>query len=337
MQIKIKKKSQTGAELRKDIVSGSWVIMASKRIHSVTTHKKKKLSICPFCHLEETEQEKPVLEYKRPDCTWSLVVIPNKFPSLDEYETLEQRQVGPFSVMNAAGFHEVIITRDHDRHIPSLSKAEVTEIISAYQDRYVSLMNKKFINYISIFHNFGKKAGASIEHPHSQLMALTVVDPDIESSLAGSQRFYQKHKKCPHCTMIEWELKEKERIVYENKDFVVFAPFVSRVPSEVRIYPKDHKPYFERISESEKVELADALKNTLTRIELALDNIAFNYFIHTAPCDGKTYEHYHWHLEIFPKISIEAGFEKGARMEIIPILPKDAAKALRDVKIEDND
>jgi len=114
--IKIKKRGSTGAELRKDIVGGSWVIMAPKRMK-----RHKKLSVCPFCHLEETEQEKPVLEYKRPDGTWSLVVIPNKFPSLDDYETLEQRQVGPFSVMNAAGFHEVIITRDHDRHIPSLS------------------------------------------------------------------------------------------------------------------------------------------------------------------------------------------------------------------------
>jgi len=319
-----------GPELRQDLVSGDWVIMAPKRSHSITTQKKKKSRLCPFCRLEETNQEKPVLEYKREDGTWSLVVIPNKFPSLEDYNKLEKREVGPYAVMNAVGFHEVIITHDHDRHIPDLSVEEVAEIIDAYQDRYLDLMNKRFIDYISIFHNYGKDAGASLEHPHCQLMALTVVDPDIHRSLRGSKDYYQKHKQCVHCTMIEWEEKENIRIIYKNDDFIAIAPFVSRVPAEVRIYPRDHKAYFERITEDEKFSLAETLKEVISRIDIAFDDVAYNYFIHTAPCDGNTYDHYHWHLEIFPKMNIAAGFEKGAQMEIIPILPEVAAEKLRE-------
>lgn len=324
------KEEYSGPELRQDLVSGDWVIMAPKR----QKRHKKTSGLCPFCCLKETNQEPPVLEYKREDGNWSLKVIPNKFPALDDYNKLEKHSIGPFSVMNAAGFHEVIITHDHDRHIPDLTIEEVAEIIDAYQERYLDLMNKRFIDYISIFHNYGKEAGASIEHPHSQLMALTVIDPDIHRSLAGSKEYYTKHKRCVHCTMIEWEEEQKDRVVCKNDDFIAFVPFVSRVPSEIRIFPKNHKAYFERITEKEKFSLAEILRESLIKLRIAFDNVAFNYFIHTAPCDGKTYDHYHWHMEILPKIAISAGFEKGARMEIIPILPEDAAEKLREA---DND
>lgn len=324
------KEKQSGPELRQDLVSGDWVIIAPKR---VKRHVATRL--CPFCHMEETEQEKPVLEYKRSDGSWSLAVIPNKFPALDKYESLEKKEVGPFSVMNAAGFHEVIVTRDHDRHIPDLSVEEIAEVIDAYQERYLELMNKRFINYISIFHNYGKEAGASISHPHCQLMALTVVDPDIRRSLEGSKKYYQKNKRCVHCVMIEWEMEQKDRVVLKNDDFVAFVPFVSRTPSEIRIFPIEHKSYFERIKEKEKYNFAAILKESLQRLHGVLEGkVAYNYFIHTAPCDGMDYGHYHWHLEILPKISIEAGFEKGARIEVIPISPEDAAKRLREAEIQ---
>ncbi|MFH1175629.1 MAG: galactose-1-phosphate uridylyltransferase [bacterium] len=321
---------ERGPELRQDLVSGDWVIFAPKR-----HQRHKKTRLCPFCRLEETGQEKPVLEYTKADGSWSLKVIPNKFPSLEDYSKLEKRSVGPFSIMNAVGFHEVIITHDHDRHLPDLTVEEIAEVIDAYQERYLDLMNKRFIDYISIFHNYGKDGGASIEHPHSQLMALTVIDPDIHRSLRGSKEFYDKHKKCPHCTMIEWEEKEEERIVYKNDDFIALVPFVCRVPSEIRIYPRDHKAYFERITDEEKFNLAEVLKEALMRLDIAFNDVAYNFFIHTAPCDGKLYDHYHWHIEIFPKIIISAGFEKGARMEIIPILPEDAAEKLREAKKND--
>lgn len=317
------------SELRQDLVSGDWVVMAPKR-----QSRHRRTGVCPFCRLEETGQVEPVLEYAREDGSWTLKVIPNKFPALEKYDKLEKRSVGPFSVMNAAGFHEVIITRDHDRHIPDLSVEEVAEIIDAYQDRYLDLMNKRFIDYVSIFHNYGKEAGASLEHPHSQIMALTVIDPDIRRSLEGSKRYYQENKKCVHCVMIEWEREQRERIVFENDDFVAFVPFVSRVPSEIRIFPINHKAYFERITDEEKFNLAKILKESLARIRSAFDNVGYNFFIHTAPCDGNAYDHYHWHIEILPKIAVSAGFEKGARMEIISILPEEAAKKLREAENE---
>jgi len=325
------KEDQAGPELRQDLVSGDWVIVAPKR-----TKRHNKTKVCPFCYIKETQQEDPVLEYKKSDGQWSLLVIPNKFPSLDKYESLERREVGPFSVMNAAGFHEVVITRDHNRHIPNLSVDEVAEIIDAYQERYLDLMNKRFINYISIFHNYGREAGASLEHPHSQLMALTVIDPDIRRSLRGSKEYHQKNKRCVHCTMIEWEIEQNNRIILKNDDFVAYVPFVSRIPLEIRIFPIEHGAYFERIKEKEKFNLAAILKEALQRLHEVLgEDTAYNFFIHTAPCDGLDYGHYHWHIEILPviKTAIQAGFEKGARIEIVPITPEDSAKKLREAQI----
>ncbi len=327
------------SELRFDLVSKDWVVIATGRARRPETFaksdKEKKEEApakdCPFCNIET--QEPPVLTYpnhgEKKD--WSLIVVPNKFPAFIKGDSLNERAEGPYSLMDSIGFHEVIITRDHQRQMAEFSIPEIREVLNAYQERYLELMNEKMVNYISIFHNHGREAGASIVHPHSQIIAIPITDPDLSQSLEGSRRFFEMQGKCVHCTMLEWDREDGRRVVFENEKYVVLCPFASRVAFEIRVYPKEHKAYFERIKDNEKDQLAEALKAGLGKIFKGLNNPPYNFFLHTAPCDGRNYDHYHWHFEIMPKTSVWAGFELGAGIEISTIEPEKAAEYLRGI------
>jgi len=325
------------SELRFDLVSKDWVVIATgraKRPGDFAKQERQKeetaLKDCPFCHLET--QGKPVLEYRGKEGKLEIAVIPNKFPAFSHSEHLHERALGPYSLMDGVGFHEVVVTADHQKSLAQMSVPQVRRVIDAYQERYLELANEKFINYVAIFHNHGREAGASVGHPHSQIIAIPLIDPDLQRSINGSRIFFENQSECVHCKMLEWDMEEKQRVIFENKEFVVVAPFASRVAFETRIYPKDHQPYFERIKDREKDMLAEALQFALSRISKGLNNPAYNFFVHTGPCDGKDYSHYHWHFEIFPKTSIWAGFELGAGIEISVIEPEKAAEYLRNIK-----
>ncbi|MDP3057281.1 MAG: galactose-1-phosphate uridylyltransferase [bacterium] len=326
------------SEIRQDLVSGAWVVIATGRAKRPDDFKNKKDQKpnenggeCFFCDM--SKQAKPVLVYEKSKGDWTVAVVPNKYPAFDYSKKLDRRTEGPFSVVNGVGYHEVIITRDHAKHIALMSTVQVMEIINAYQERYLNLMNKRFVDYISIFHNHGKEAGASVNHPHSQLIAMPVIDPDVYRSLNGSDNYWHQNKECVHCVMIDWEKENKKRVIFENKDFIAFCPFASRSAFEARIYPKFHAPYFERITPAGKIQLAEALRIVLAKINIGLDNPPYNFFLHTAPCDGKDYPHYHWHFEIMPKTSIWAGFELSTGIEISTIEPEKAAEFLREQKV----
>jgi UDPglucose--hexose-1-phosphate uridylyltransferase len=285
---------------------------------------------CPFCNLAGQEL---VMEYKNKAGDWEVAVIANKFPAFTRGLSLHERAEGPYSLMDGVGFHEVVITRDHEKSMAELPPAKVRLVIDAYQERFLSLANEKLVNYVSIFHNHGQEAGASVSHPHSQIIAIPLIDPDLTRSLNGSRLFFENQGQCVHCQMLAWDLEDKRRIVYENKEFVVLVPFASRMAFELRIYPREHHAYFERIKDKEKDSLADALHNALRRIFKGLNDPAYNFFLHTAPSDGKDYSHYHWHLEILPKTSTWAGFELGAGIEISVLQPEEAAHYLREIEI----
>jgi UDPglucose--hexose-1-phosphate uridylyltransferase len=233
--------------------------------------------------------------------------------------------------MDSVGYHELIVTRDHRRQIAELDKYNVAEIIDAYQDRYIELMNKKSVNYIEIFHNHGKEAGASIVHPHSQLVAIPVISPYIKGELDGAENYWRGNKHCVYCAMVEWELEHRKRIVFENDSFVVFCPFASRVAFEMWVMPKKHKPYFERTSVKDKLMAGEALQVAIGKVFHALNDPAYNFYIHTSPCDGRDYPHYHWHIEILPRMSIWAGLEYSTGIEISTIEPEESTEYLRNI------
>jgi UDPglucose--hexose-1-phosphate uridylyltransferase len=343
-------------EFRKDLVSGDWILVAPERRKRPTFGKeklkkesmasrKKRLAVCPFEDPQKSGNPFPILWYpwpgtplkKRKDFSnWFVQVLANKYPLLwppSGPKCPSIRASGPEQTLKGRGFHEVIITRDHFKTIDKMSIEEAECFLKAYQTRYQTLASEPCVNYILIFHNQGKLAGASLEHPHSQLVALPVVDPDIANSLAGSNDYYKRNRKCIHCDMLEWELKQNKRIIYKNKHFVTVSPFAPRVSYETRIYPLKHASHFEEISEEKRYALADSLTDALKRIAKALKNPDFNYFIHTAPPvannQNKKNEHYHWHLEILPRVSAWAGLELGVGIEVVVASPEEAAENLR--------
>ena len=331
------------SELRFDLVSKDWVVIATGRARRPETFKREERKIietpeetCPFCQIEN--QAEPTLIFSKGrkalpgkgiPKNWTIISVPNRFPAFAQSDSLRERAEGPYQLQDAVGFHEVIITRDHKKQMAQFSKPDIKEVIDVYQERYLGLMNEKFVNYVSIFHNQGLEAGASIFHPHSQLIAMPLTDPDITRSLAGSKIFFEHQKKCVHCVMLEWDKEDSRRIIFENEEFLVLCPFASRMAFEVRIFPKKHQAYFERITEKEKLALAEAFQAALSKIYKGLNDPPYNFFLHTAPCDDKNYDHYHWHWEILPKTSTWAGFELGTGMEISTIEPEKAAEYLR--------
>lgn len=332
--IRSKIKNEFPSELRMDLVSNDWVVIATgraRRPESFAKHKSDKQVVppeeCPFCQ-EENIKEK-IARRDKEDGSWFVISIPNKFPAFSKGDSLGERKEGPNRILNGLGFHEVIITADHQRQMAQFSKDEMLMVVDFYQARYLDLMNRKFIKYVSIFHNHGQEAGASVAHPHSQLMAIPIIDPDLRGSLDGAEVFYRSQGECVYCTMIKWDMKDGRRIIYENEKFVVLCPFAPQVSFEVRIYPKEHQSYFEKMTEVEKVLFADAFREALSRVYQGLNDPAYNFYIHTPPCDGASYDHYHWHLNILPKTAIWAGFELGAGIEISTIEPEKAADFLR--------
>jgi len=317
-----KDKEKSPSELRMDLVSNDWVVIATGRARRPETFAQQERikdaispKKCPFCKLKFSEK--------------TVISHPNDFPAFAPTDDLNKREKGPNLVMDGVGYHEVIITADHKKQIAQFIPDEVKTVIDLYQKRYLELMNKKFVKYISIFHNHGREAGSSIAHPHSQLLAIPVIDPDLRSSLDGAEFFYRSHGKCVYCTMIEWELQDKKRIIYENEKFLVVCPFAAQVAFEVRVYPKEHQPYFEKMTEEEKEFFAEAMQKGLSKLYQGLKDPAYNFYFHTAPCDGGNYDQYHWHLNILPKTNIWAGFELGAGIEISTIEPEKAAEFLR--------
>ncbi|MDP1629355.1 MAG: DUF4921 family protein, partial [bacterium] len=335
-------KSKPVSELRRDLVSGAWIVIATGRAKKpsefVKAGKKIKSSpikTCPFENPQKTSHSAPLLTLfkTKKEKDWWVQVVPNKFPAFGPAGTCEEvRETGPYSVMDGVGFHEVVITRDHHRHWALFSQKEAELVVRAYQERYLGLMKDKCVRYIAIFHNHGIAAGASIYHPHSQIVAIPVIDPDVSRSLLGSANYHHENQKCVHCVMVNFERDEKIRLIYENQFFVAFCPFASRAAFEVRIFPKIHEPCFEQIDEDQRIYFAEALRVSLRKIYKGLKNPAYNFFIHTAPVTSrpaKDYYHYHWHLEILPKTSTWAGFELGAGIEISTIEPEKAAEYLR--------
>jgi len=344
-----KKKAQFPAELRLDIISQDWVIIATGRAKRPETFKKEKRNKkelpktkCPFCHIETQETPTLILRQgkevklkkgEKIPSDWTTIVVPNKYPAVTPAPRIQEKKEGEFyKTINAVGYHEVVITKDHSRSLAQFSEEEIKEVIDAYQKRYLVLSKEKFVNYVSIFHNHGREAGASISHPHSQILTTPLIDADLKKALYNSELFFKERGSCIYCAMNNWERKVKKRIVFENDDFIVLCPFASKAAFELIISPKKHLTYFEKITEQEKKSLAQAFKVALSKLYIGLDDPAYNFYLHTAPCDGKKYPFYHWHWTILPKTSMPAGFEFGTKIEISTVEPEKAAEYLRNLK-----
>lgn len=329
------------AELRKDPVLERWVIFSTERAGRpsdfvVEKGEKKKGTGCPFCEGNEEMTPPEILSYRKngskPNTPgWWIRVVPNKYPALRIEGELNKRQRGIYDMMDGIGAHEVIIeSPQHLEDIFSLDQKSVEGVIWAYWDRVRDLAKDPRFEYVLIFKNKGKVAGASLNHSHSQLIATPVVPKRTEEELEGSKKYFFSTNKCVFCDIMNQELDSKERILGENEDFVSFCPFASRFPYEINILPRQHCSNFERITEREIKNLAAILKNCLNSLDRTIPHAPYNYLIHTSPYARANLDYYHWHLEIIPRLTRIAGFEWGTGFYINPVLPEEAARFLRE-------
>ncbi|MBM3251945.1 MAG: galactose-1-phosphate uridylyltransferase [Candidatus Omnitrophica bacterium] len=330
------------AKLRRDPINGRWIIVNVEEPSKPDDFEKEqhiyKGDNCPFCYGHENLTPPEVDAFRKPGAQpntpgWQVRVVPNKYPALENSGNLDRRAVGIFDMSNGIGDHEVIIdSPNHKATLDELNDHEVEAVVRMYCRRATTLIEDKRFKYILIFKNHGPSAGASLEHEHSQLIALPMVPKNVLDELHGSHHYYNFRGRCVFCDIIFQENQEKERIILENEDFISFCPYISRFPFEIWVMPKKHSPYFCHMEDREKANLSKILKQTLSRLKKILYDPAYNFIIHTSPIDETNKESYHWHIEIMPKLTRVAGFEWGTGFYIVPTPPEVAAKYLREVK-----
>jgi UDPglucose--hexose-1-phosphate uridylyltransferase len=331
-------------ELRRDPVTGHWVIISTDRQKRPNAFRLERPAVlgrdqCPFCPGREALTPPEIMSYRQnggpPNAPgWDVRVVPNKFPALQVEGSLDRTGEGMFDRMNGIGAHEVIIeTPDHDRTLATMSESEVERVLWAYRERMVDLKRDQRLRYALVFKNHGGAAGATLEHTHSQLIALPVVPDFVREEIEGARRHYAAKERCVFCDILHQELADPRRVILENADIVALAPYAPRFPFETWLLPRRHASRFEEAPRHEYESLARLLKGLLQRMDRALEFPPFNLIVHTSPFSEDTSREYHWHLEVMPKLSRVAGFEWGTGFYINPTSPEEAAQVLRDVRL----
>ena len=328
-------------ELRKDPISGRWVIISIERGKRPSDFgmriSPKKGGFCAFCEGNERTTPPEILAFRpgknAPDTPgWSLRVVPNKFPALHVEGKENRVGEGIYDRMNGVGAHEVIIENpDHNLTLSSLPLKSVEDTLWAFHQRITDLKHDDRFKYVLIFKNEGDQAGASLEHSHSQLIALPIIPHLVQEEIEQAKQYYGYKERCIFCDIIHQESSDKKRIISENDEFVALAPFAPRSPFETMILPKKHESSF--LSNKNFNLLAEILQKTLKQIDKVLDMPPYNLMFHTSPFRDEINNYYHWHIEIIPKLTKIAGFEWGSGFYINPTPPEEAAKFMREAEI----
>lgn len=330
-------------ELRRDPIVGRWVIIATERARRPSDLPRAPAavqpSICPFCPGQEDKTPREVYVSGRSPSApqnspgWRVRVVPNRFPALKIEGDLDRQGEGIYDRMNGIGAHEVIIeTPEHGRSMKELSDPELTDVLFAFKARILDLRNDLRFRYILLFKNHGHLAGASLDHPHSQLIALPVVPRQVIEEIEGAKRHYELKERCVFCDVVGQERRDRTRLIFENDEFVAFAPYAPRSPFETWIVPKRHESNFEAEPKERLGLCAQVLGTTLRRLAAALGDPAYNFIVHSNPLRDSSSPSYHWHLEVMPALSQVAGFEWGSGFHINPVPPEEAAEFLRKVQ-----
>ncbi len=326
-------------ELRKDPVVGRWVIIATDRARRPSDFVAEPVrpvgTECVFCEGNEDKTPPELLAGRSPESRpngpgWSYRVVANKFPALRIEGELEPTGEGLFDRMNGVGAHEVVIeTPTHAASLATLPVEAVADVLLAFRERMVDLKKDPRFEYVLVFKNHGAAAGASLEHPHSQLIATPIIPIMVAEEMAGAARYYAMKERCVWCDIQRQERRGGRRTIVEASGFLALAPFAPRFPFETWILPTVHRAAFEESGVDELRNLAELLSGFLRRMNNVLGDPPFNFMLHTAPLRGSELESFHWHLEVIPKLTRVAGFEWGSGFFINPLPPEDAAAALR--------
>ncbi|HVN95386.1 MAG TPA: galactose-1-phosphate uridylyltransferase [Syntrophorhabdaceae bacterium] len=331
-------------ELRKDPIIDRWVIISTERgkrpVFIADEAPPVKGAVCPLCPGNEymTPSEvyaKRVAGSPPNSPNWTLRVVPNKFPALRIEGGLDKEGIGLYDKMNGVGAHEVIVeTPNHGETLSDMPVERIQDLFVAYKERIVDLSRDKRFKYIMVFKNHGAIAGASLDHSHSQLIALPIVPKRVVEELSGGLEYYKFKDRCIFCDMITQEKEDNVRVVAENDQCIAISAYASRFPFETWILPKKHESIFaEHQGADNFYSLASMMSEILKKYVTVLNAPPYNYIIHTAPLVGGDTPHFHWHIELIPRLTKMAGFEWGTGFYINPTPPEEAAAYLKEAPV----
>jgi UDPglucose--hexose-1-phosphate uridylyltransferase len=322
-------------EVRRDAVTGAWSILAvgrSRRPGAVPGQGAGE-PVCPFCPGNESLTPPEVWADGRDGGSsdspgWKVRVVPNLYPALMPEAGTRGWRRGGRTGRPAHGDHEVIIhSPEHERSLADMDLGEASRLIRAWLERYRYHAALPHVKQVQVIINHKREAGASLEHPHTQVFVLPMVPRAILDELCEARR--RSEKGCLICAAPR-EAREDGRIVLENEEWTAYVPYASRAPFEVRFAPRRHNPDFAASDDSEIGGMADILTRTLKGLSGLLGDPPYNLWIHTAPCDGRDHSYFHWHVEMVPRVIISAGFELATGMFINILAPEEAARQLRE-------
>ncbi|MBN1947660.1 MAG: galactose-1-phosphate uridylyltransferase [Bradymonadales bacterium] len=330
--------------LRFNIITNEWVIIAPRRAFRPQDFRRTDSPLvetpayredCPFCPGNEGHAPSEVYRLKAPGgAGWQTRVVYNKYPALshDIPYPVRHNQGLKYSV-DGFGIHEVIVeTPRHDMTLALLDTHEVEAVLATYRSRYRACCEDPRIAHIIIFKNHGERAGTSLVHPHSQLVATPVVSYQVADRLRTMEDHQEQSGRCLACRMLAEEIEDGVRILQLTEHFVAFIPYAALSSFHLWIYPRKHRARFGDLTDEELEDLARTLRTILRKLHYGLNNPDFNYVIRSAPshCDE---EDFHWYLSIVPRLSRAAGFELGSGMYINASLPEESAAFLRSVEL----
>lgn len=335
------------SELRFDPLKKIWSVIASDRsrrpedflVRRLRTDSAEHTS-CPFCVGNEDQAGHEIFSLRDKDGKWLTRVVPNRYPAFRIEGDLVRSSHGMYDAVTGIGAHEVVIeTPEHNIGIGTYTDAILRNVFITFRERIKDLKKDTRFRYIMPFKNYGLLAGAAIEHPHSQIIALPVTPDVVKAKLSSALEHYRAKERCLFCDILSQEIREETRIVYENQDFIAFCPYASSMPFETVIYPKRHSHCFTLSDDTDMGALADIVREIFARLYKCLENPPLNMVLHTAPPAVKRpsqpgywlsiEQDFHWHIEITPRLSAVAGFESGTGFYINPVSPESAAAYLK--------
>ncbi|MCU1498348.1 MAG: galactose-phosphate uridylyltransferase [Acidimicrobiales bacterium] len=317
-------------QLRLNPLTGRWVTVATGRAsrpedfaQDLTPVEATPVDPCPFCPGQE-EGLPPALESYGPRGEWLLRVVPNKYPAFEGTGTMLVERLGPlFAKAPATGIHEVLVlTPEHKHSWADLDDNQATLVMAALRDRFEDHAHASGIRYSQAIVNHGRPAGASLAHPHGQLLGIPFVPGELVEEMAGFRRFQGG---CLMCATVEAERAAGHRVVSDDDGVMVVAPWWSAGPFELLVIP-EHQGHLRSAEPAVLAAVGRALRDALARMRDLLGDLSYNVLVHTLPHHAS--DPYHWHVHVVPRLHSVGGFEQGTGVPINIVAPEDASRLL---------
>jgi UDPglucose--hexose-1-phosphate uridylyltransferase len=326
-------------EMRQNKITQKWVIYSSargRRPHELSEHRKDREDVpafvlsCPFCPGNEHLTPPTIMQMPGVNGHWQTRVVSNKFPILRCGDDTTTTDLGVYLSTPGHGRHEVIIeTPLHNEDVPFMTRENAEILVETYHRRYTDLARDDTLQMLFLFRNRGASAGTSLAHPHSQLIATGIVPPWVHERERSALNYFDAQGRCGYCDILDLEVRDGQRVVWENDSFLAFVPYAAEVPFEMWVMPRRHQADFGALCDSEKTDLTEALQEALARLHKAAHDPDYNYIVHTASKEWRHTPHLHWYIQIRPRIGIEAGFEIGSGMSVNQSCPEEDAALLK--------